>query len=71
MNSDFFTPEQIAAEAGISLRTVLRDIHEHKRRVLRSYLSDNRRVVLAHDAKAYIAKRRAIREAADALKARA
>jgi hypothetical protein len=63
----FTTPEQIAADAAISIRTVARDIASG---LLRSRLLDRRRVVEARDAEMYVAKRRAAREAADALRAR-
>jgi hypothetical protein len=63
----FTTPEQIAADAAISIRTVARDIASG---LLRSRLLDRRRLVAARDAETYVAKRRAAREAADALRAR-
>ena len=63
----FVSPEQIAADAAVSIRTVLRDIASE---LLRSRKLDGRRVVEAKDAESYIAKRRAAKEAADALKAR-
>jgi hypothetical protein len=63
----FTTSEQIAADAAVSIRTVARDIASG---MLRSRLLDRRRVVEAKDAESYIAKRRAAREAADALRAR-
>ena len=63
----FTTPEQIAADAAVSIRTVARDIASG---MLRSRLLDRRRVVEAKDAENYVAKRRVAREAADALRAR-
>jgi hypothetical protein len=63
----FTTPEHIAVEAAISIRTVARDIASG---LLRSRLLDRRRVVETKVAETYIAKRRAAREAADALRAR-
>ena len=62
---NFTTPEQIAADASVSTRTVARDIASG---LLRSRLLDRRRVVEARDVKTYVAKRRAVREAADALR---
>ena len=63
----FSTPEQIAVDATVSIRTVARDIASG---LLRSRLLDRRRVVEAKDAETYVAKRCAAREAADALRAR-
>ena len=63
----FTTPEQIAVDAAVSIRTVARDIASG---LLRSRLLDRRRVVEARDAGTYVTKRRAAREAADALRAR-
>ena len=64
---NFTTPEKIAADAAVSMRTVARDIASG---LLRSRLLDRRRLVEVKDAETYIAKRRAAREAADALRAR-
>lgn len=64
---NFTTPEQIAADASVSIRTVARDIASG---MLRSRLLDRRRVVEAKDAEVYVTKRRAAREPAAALRAR-
>lgn len=64
---NFVTPEQIAADASVSIRTVARDM---KSELLRSRKLDGRRVVEARDAESYIAKRRAVREAANSLRAK-
>jgi DNA-binding LacI/PurR family transcriptional regulator len=61
----FVTPEQIAAEAGCSIRTVARDLAGAS---LRSRPLDNRRVLEAKDAAAYVERRKAARAALDALK---
>jgi hypothetical protein len=62
----FRTPEQVAVNARISLRTVHRSLANG---TLRSRLLDGRRVAEAKDAEPYVRKRRALRAASEALRA--
>jgi hypothetical protein len=66
-NFNYKTPEEVAADAGISVRTVARDI-AGKSPVLRSVIIFGRRLIAEADAQAYIAVRKAVREAAASLK---
>jgi hypothetical protein len=63
---NFVTPERVAVDAGVSLRTVHRNLATG---TLRSRLIDGRRVVEVRHAKPYVAKRRALKAAAEALSA--
>lgn len=63
---NFFTAERVAVDAGVSLRTVYRDFATE---TLRSRLLRGRRVVEVKDAEGYVTKRRALKSAAEALRA--
>jgi len=66
-NFNYKTPEEVAAEAGVSVRTVARDI-AGENPVLRSVILFGRRLITEADAQPYIAARRAVREAASSLR---
>jgi hypothetical protein len=62
----FITPEQVAVDAGVSVRTVHRNLANG---TLRSRLIDRRRLVEVRDAEPYVVARRAFRAAQEALRA--
>jgi hypothetical protein len=68
MSFTYVTPDEVACDAGISVRTVHRDLSGGR---LPSLLIQGRRVIPARDADHYVAQRRAILDAHAALGAAA
>lgn len=64
MSTVFVSPDEIAADAGITRRTVDRDLSGGR---LRSLLIEGRRLIAQRDADLYIAKRHALADAYTAL----